>query len=103
MKTLDIFGKKYRIIKKDLNSQGLCGFIDYENKKIYLNKELDEKGLFETILHESFHGINERLSFNIAGIGGDFEEVLVDTYAKFVSEKLDDLIKIVSFVKKEKA
>ncbi len=80
-KTIRIFGTVYRVFRKSRGkgAEAHDGWVDYDNKRIYLNSGLSRKRLMETIIHESLHA---------ATIGQVMSEEWVDTVAKDITRFL---------------
>jgi hypothetical protein len=77
-KSLDIFGVKYKLKVQMLDALGLC---DKHAKKIYLNKELQNKAhsqeLIATLVHEAVHAMCQEGGLSQA-IPPELEEVLAE-------------------------
>ena len=83
-KSLTVFGAKYSVTLRELNenTMGLC---DRVSRKIYINKDLKEDEIPETILHEMFHGVFERMCLGQI-ISPEVEELFCEYFSKAVSE-----------------
>ncbi|BDR81030.1 hypothetical protein [Clostridium tetani] len=91
-----ISGMEYEVILTDrpilhINTRAY-GQIDFENKKILIDKTLREKqGNVQTLLHEIIHGIVEDRELDFAK---DSEETIVDQLAKGLYQVIKDNSKL---------
>jgi hypothetical protein len=86
---LNIFGKKVKVhYVKGLTNQGAMGV--YSQGSIYIDSSLKGHDLAQTILHEGFHAICDRLNIRL---DEQVEEILADTTAVFVEENFDIKLK----------
>jgi hypothetical protein len=85
--TLNVFGSKYKVYARNLNSEGALGICDKQKKNIYLHIEYPEKWP-DTLLHELVHAI-----FNEAGlqqtISHEVEEIMAEQVARVLNDNFD--------------
>lgn len=92
-KNIDIFGKKIPVVfKKDLKDDDgtkACGLYCFENDIIYLDSDLPKKLMIESLYHECFHALMERIGLNQTSISEDVKEIICESFAKFVDENFE--------------
>lgn len=88
-KKIIIFGKPHKVtVISDLNSYGtpVRGLLVLNDCHIYLDKSQPPEELLHTLLHECGHAIIQRISINQTGLPPEVEEVIVDSFATFITE-----------------
>jgi hypothetical protein len=85
--SIDVFGKLYEIKQDPLCEEihDCHGYHHEGSHLIILDSNLKPEVAQQTLLHECFHAIFKRLSFN-QGIDSALEEVIVDSFAKWLVE-----------------
>lgn len=82
-KAINILGKTYQILYKDLRLDHSFGITDNRKGVILIDQSLTGEELEHTLLHEFFHGVLYRTGASQA-LQGDIEEVIVDSIATFL-------------------
>ena len=87
-----ISGMEYEIILTDepifRDNLRAYGHIDFENKKILIDKNLrDKQGHIQTLIHEIIHGIVYDRELNLRSDG---EETIVDQLSKGLYQVIKD-------------
>lgn len=88
-KKLIIFGKPHKVtLMPDLHSYGtpVRGLFLINHAEIYLDKNQAPDELLHTLLHECGHAIIQRISISQTGLAPELEEVIVDSFATFITE-----------------
>lgn len=81
MQSVSILGKKVKIKKVDLLSQGFVGLYSSHEKTIYIEKTLTGKEFVSTLMHEFGHAICDIYGFRQASFSLDLEELIVENFA----------------------
>lgn len=79
-----ILGKDIRYKRVDLSSVGAVGLYDPKSKTILIDKTLKGDEFKQTMLHEQFHCLWDRLGLNCTEISDDIQEVIVESFSQFV-------------------
>ena len=77
-KTIDIFGEKYKIklqVKPKCGGEETEGYINFNEKVIYIDKSMDFEKQVSTVYHEGLHGL-----LNVASTW--FKERVLDSFSK---------------------
>lgn len=92
-KSVMVFGEEIKInIVKNLGEIGNAhGMFVPKTKQILIDEETskDRDMFWITLLHEMFHAYASRISLKDAGISDEMEELIADTFAKFLTETFD--------------
>ena len=87
-----ISGMEYEVILTDepifMDNLRAYGHIDFENKKILIDKNIrDKQGHIQTLIHEIIHGIVYDRELNLRSDG---EETIVDQLSKGLYQVIKD-------------
>lgn len=84
-KSINVFGRKIKIDTKPnpLIPSNIHGYYESETGTIHISS-----GGMETLLHEIFHAVIDRVSVNQT-LSQEVEEIIVDTFAKQINETFD--------------
>ncbi len=85
---VEIAGRTVKIKYINLNDQDYDGACSVDDELIVLHDELKGQKLTYVYLHECFHFLFSRLSLDQSE-ASPFEEIIVDGFAKFISENFD--------------
>lgn len=94
-KKLKVFGSKYEIIvcpMKDIPADSCVGLCDYNNRKIYIAKELDDKQKTLTFYHEVLHALFERIGAT-QNISAEMNEIISEATSQFIWD-LDNALEL---------
>lgn len=86
IKSVDIFGKNCPIKVVSNMDNAYLGLFYYEEFRIEINKNCPKEKYDEILLHELFHAVFNRSSLNQCNITSDAQEIIVDQFAKFITE-----------------
>ena len=89
-KFLDVFGKKVKVIIKELHPNYAAQY-DVVSNEIFINKIEDsylEQGPLHSLLHEAGHALFYRVSINQA-VSFETHEYIVNNYATMLLENFD--------------
>lgn len=87
-KSIDIFGEKYKIKqvhKPKCDGDETDGYINFDEKIIYVEKSLEPVKMISTIVHEALHGLYKRLGWN-EELDDREEHIYVVCLEKFIME-----------------
>lgn len=93
--TLNIFGKKVRVLKKTQLAQDadsdmeLAGYYDPVNSVIAVHEKLVGDAFFHTLVHEIAHAVMHRTGVMQSRISPDIQEVLCENIATAITENFD--------------
>jgi len=99
------FGHRDFIIKyishKEASKRGIYGEVDTSKNTIVIDKSLDDKVTFNTLIHEILHVIAEHYHWNIPA---PQEELIAETVGNSISDVLNqnpNLVKYIAFAFKK--
>lgn len=87
----DVLGAKIPIIVKKLENE--YGHYDYGTKTIYIDSDDSGLGLLDTLIHETFHSLSDRLGLGNAGFSNDLEEIIASTLPVVLLENFSIKVK----------
>lgn len=90
-RSIKIFGKRILIKYKDILDEDTSeletqGIYDLDTSEITIRKNLKGDEKIRVELHEYGHALIHRLGLHNTSINPDLEEIIVDGYARFLTE-----------------
>jgi Zn-dependent peptidase ImmA (M78 family) len=87
-KTLNIFGRTVKVVKKKglYKEESTYGYYDPEKLTIYIDADLKPKIQAETIKHEAGHALFHRAGLCQTSISPDIEQIIVEQFSIMYSE-----------------
>lgn len=85
MKSIEIFGKTYKIEYRDLTEEHNFGYISHTHSMIIIDKNLKGAERELTIMHEFLHGVLTRVGVS-QPLSSELEEVIVESISTFLVE-----------------
>jgi hypothetical protein len=73
---LNIFGKKYRVVKDKTMPDGQVGLCNNEDALILIDAELVDSEYMRIVLHEMIHAIISRVGIDQSEMSHDVEEII---------------------------
>ena len=83
-KVINVYGKTFKIVYRNLDS-GLYGECIPSKDLIEIDESLKGRDFMQTLVHEYFHALIDRISLNQI-LSEDLEEVICDNFATFLIE-----------------
>lgn len=87
-RTVEIFGKTYRIEQKGLGEKQLHGDIGHKPPLITIDKSDSPHEKIHTLLHEMGHGLSRRLGIYQV-IDDQLEEIISEGFATMITENFN--------------
>ena len=92
MKSIDVFGRKIKIKLVSRMPEGYeyaAGLYCPEEGEILIIKGLHKRIHEETLYHEIFHAVMDRVGLRQARISSDVHEIMCEAFSRFAVEKLE--------------
>ena len=86
LKTIDVLGKKVKIVFRDMTVENVCGHYVYDKSLIEINNTLSKETQEVTLLHELIHAVFFRSGILNTKVSPDAEEIICDQVAKVIQE-----------------
>lgn len=88
-KKINIFGMMHKVTVMPnlaVYGQRVSGLFLPSSHQIFIEADQEKEEMLHTFLHECGHAILDRISVGQTGLSTELEEIIVDSFARFITE-----------------